>query len=166
MAAVKNRFNCIPSENVIATARRVRCARAFTVVEVMIAAVVMALAISTSLVAMQRAFLALDSARNTTLAGQIMQSEIEKMRLKDWTVIDAYPAGPTQLTVPTAFTGSATISNRFVLNRSIAPHASIADIKIVTLAINWNGYDGRPQSRSYATYYGKNGLYDFYYNSY
>ncbi len=57
-------------------------------------------------------------------------------------------------------------SNRFTLTRSVAAHASIADIKIVTLAIAWNSYDGRAQSRSYPTYYGRNGLYDFYYNSY
>ena len=45
----------------------------FTIVEVMAAAVVMALAITTSITTLQRGFLALDSARNLTMAGQILQ---------------------------------------------------------------------------------------------
>ena len=54
--------------------------RGFTIVEVMMAAIVMAFAITTSITTMQRAFLAIDAARGVTYAGQIMQSELEKMR--------------------------------------------------------------------------------------
>jgi Tfp pilus assembly protein PilV len=165
MVAVKNSYinsDACPR----GTRRRVPARDAFTIVEVMVSAVVMALAISTSIVAMQRAFLALDSARNTTLAGQILQSEIEKSRLNDWSTVSGYPAGPTKLAIPTAFTGNSTISNRFSMTRSVAAHPSIADIKVITLAIAWNTYDGRPQSRFYTTYYGRNGLYDFFYNSF
>lgn len=39
----------------------------------MVASTVMALAITTAITTMQQAFLALDSARNITLAGQILQ---------------------------------------------------------------------------------------------
>jgi Tfp pilus assembly protein PilV len=141
-----------------------RPARGFTIAEVMFAAAVMALAITTAITTMQSAFLALDSARNITLAGQIMQSELERMRLKDWPTVSGYPAGPSALTIDTSFTGSATINERFTLSRSVAEvHA---DMKQITMTIVWRGYDGREQSRSYTTYYGKNGLYDFFYNSY
>ncbi len=67
--------------------------RAFTIVEVMVAAGVMALVLTTSITTLQSAFMALDAARNVTSAGQIMQSELEKMRLKDWSVISGYEAG-------------------------------------------------------------------------
>ena len=137
----------------------------FTILEVMVATAVMALAITTAITVMQRSFLALDSSRNITLAGQIMQSEIEKTRLKDWATVSGLAAGPTALTIDAAFTGSATISNRFALTRSVAPHASIPDIKQITLTITWKGYDARKFSRSYTTYYGRNGLYDYFYNS-
>jgi Tfp pilus assembly protein PilV len=138
--------------------------RGFTIAEVMIAAGVMALAITTSITTMQRAFLALDSARNITLAGQIMQSEFEKIRLKDWTTVSTYPAAETTLTIDPAFTSDPAIGNRFTLTRTVTEVHT--DMKEITLTISWRGYDARPLSRYYKTYYGKNGLYDFFYNSY
>ena len=140
--------------------------RAFTIAEVMIAAGVMALAITTSITTMQRAFLALDAARSITLAGQIMQSEFEKMRLKDWTVVGVYPLEPTKttLTIDSIYTNNPAIKNRFTLVRSVSEIRT--DMRKITLTISWRGYDGRPLSRFYTTYYGKNGLYDYFYNSY
>ncbi len=138
--------------------------RGFTIVEVMVAAGVMALAITSAITTMQSAFLALDSARNITLAGQIMQGELEKMRLKDWATIAAYPSSATTVTIDPAFTSNAAIGNRFTLERTVADVNS--DMKQVTLTITWRGYDARPYSRFYTTYYGRNGLYDFFYNSY
>ena len=52
------------------------------IAEVMMAAAVMALVITTSITTMQRTFLAIDVARGTSYAAQIMQSEFEKMRLQ------------------------------------------------------------------------------------
>jgi hypothetical protein len=140
--------------------------RGFTIAEVMIAAGVMALAITTSITTMQRAFLALDSARNITLAGQIMQGEFERLRLKAWTVIGAYPLLPetTTLTIDPIFTSNPAIGNRFTLIRSVTENNS--EMRKITLTISWRGYDGRPLSRFYTTYYGKNGLYDYFYNSF
>lgn len=154
MDRVKKLF--IPS----ATRRR----SGFTIAEVMIAAGVMALAITTSITTMQSAFLALDSARNVTLAGQIMQGEFERVRLKDWNTVAAYPAGPTTLTIDPAFTSDPAIGNRFTLTRSVS--ARNDDMKEITLTITWRGFDGRTFSRFYKTHYGRNGLYDYFYNSY
>lgn len=42
---------------------------------------IMAFSITTSITTMQRGFLSVDSARNLSLASQMMPSEIEKMRL-------------------------------------------------------------------------------------
>ena len=140
--------------------------RAFTIAEVMIAGTVMALAISTAITTMQRAFLALDAARNITLAGQIMQGELEKMRLKSWDTIAGYQAQtqPETLTIDTSFTSNAAIGSRFTLRRNIS--TVNADMKEITLTISWRGYDASPQSRFYKTFYGRNGLYDYFYNSY
>lgn len=131
----------------------------------MIAATVMALAITTSLIVLQRAFVALDFARKVTLAGQVMQSELEKMRLEDWATIAAY-APETDLTgsVGSVFAGSAAITNTFTLVRRVGDVR--ADMKQITLTISWKTFDGRAFSRSYTTYYGRNGLYDYFYNSY
>lgn len=139
--------------------------RAFTIVEVILAVAVMALAISTAITTMQRAFLALDSARNITFAAQIMQTELEKMRLKDWdTTINLYPMSPTVTTLTVDATINAATNGRFTLTREVT--LVHTNMKKISYTVSWRGYDGRAQSRSYFTYYGKNGLYDFYYNSY
>ncbi len=144
--------------------------RAFTIAEVMVAAGVMALALSTAVTTMQQAFLALDSARNITLTGQIMQSEVERLRLKRWADIEAYQ----RETQPKTFRKEdfdyvvqrdhPDFIQRFTLKRTITDIGS--DLKEITLTMSWRGYDGRPASRFYKTYYGRNGLYDYYYNSY
>lgn len=139
----------------------------FTILEVMIAAIVMAFAITTAITVMQRAFLSLDTARNITIAGQIMQSEFEKIRLRDWSVISAYPMTSTELPLDTAFTSSTFIGNRFKLHRSITNigMGTGVGMREITMTCTWTNYDGRSLSRSYTCYYGENGLYDYFYNS-
>lgn len=141
-------------------ARRRAC-RAFTIAEVMMAAAVMALAISTSITTMQRAFLAIDTARGVTQASQIMQSELEKMRLKDWSTVNAYPASAT-ITLDSAFTSNSAVGSRFTLTRTVSD--AHTDMKQITFTVTWTGALGETHSRSFTTYYGKNGLYDFFYN--
>jgi Tfp pilus assembly protein PilV len=143
--------------------RRRSAGLGFTIVEVMMAATVMALAITTSITTMQRAFVSLDSARNLTIAGQVMQGEIEKMRLKDWATVDAYPAGPTNLTVDGVFTGNSAIGNRFTMTRTVTTPQT--DMKEITLTVSWRSYDGRVISRSYTTCYCRYGMYDYFFNN-
>jgi hypothetical protein len=126
----------------------------------------MILAITTSITTMQRAFLALDVARKVTLAGQVMQSEFERLRLEKWDTIIAYPASDDiTATTKSAFSGgSSEIFNTFTVKRTIEDvHV---DMKLIKLTTTFKSYDGRLHSRSYSTYYGKNGLYDYFYNSY
>jgi hypothetical protein len=149
---------------------------AFTIMEVMMAAIVMAFAITTSITVMQRAFLAVDAARGVTYAAQIMQTELEKMRLSPWgnglagvgsgtTGVSAYPTTATNVDIDSSFTGDpiigAYIRDRFTLTRTAAT-AGHTNMIQVTLTVTWRGYDGRTLSRSYITYYGQGGLYDYF----
>lgn len=149
----------------VAQSRRSRrCRHGFTIAEVMIAASVMALAISTSVTTMQRAFLAIDGARNITLAGQILQGELERMRLKNLTEITtAFPATTSPASYTTDDTTMAALGSRFRLTYEADAGTNLKEIKLI---VSWVGYDKRPQSRYYKTYYGRNGLYDYFYNSY
>lgn len=145
---------------------RIRCKKndsGFTILEVMLAAIVMAFAITTSITTMQRGFLTLDTARNTTIAGQIMQSEFEKMRLAPWATIDAYASSTNPLSVDSSFTSNAYIGTRFSMARTVTLIRT--GMKQITLTVTWRNYDGRSISRSYSSYYGQNGLYDYFYNS-
>jgi type II secretory pathway pseudopilin PulG len=137
----------------------------FTILEVAFAGAVLALAITTSLTAMQRAFGALDTARKITLAGQIMQSQLERMRLENWATIASY-TGTTDITgtIESNFASSAAITRTFTLSRTVSEvHTGMKQIVLTT---TWTTHDGRALSRSYTTYYGKHGLYDYFYNSF
>jgi type II secretory pathway pseudopilin PulG len=140
--------------------------RAFTILEVMFAAIVMAFAITTSITTMQRGFAMLDTARNISQAHQIIQTEIEKIRMKDWTVVAGYTAAETTIPIDTIYTSNAGISSRYTLTRTITDVSgySLSGMKLITFTISWRNYDGRPLSRSMSIYYGQNGLYDYYYN--
>lgn len=141
--------------------------QAFTVLEVMLAAFIMAVAIATSITTMQRAFLSIDTARNMTLAGQIMQHELEKVRLKDWATVSTY-TNDADMTIDTAFTSSTYIAN-LIANRglTLAREVSTPETDLIELrfTVTWRNYDGRELSRSYVTYYARYGMYDFFYNS-
>jgi type II secretory pathway pseudopilin PulG len=138
----------------------VQRARAFTIIEVMVAATVMVLVITTSITTLQRGFQALDTSRNMTFASQVMQSDLEKLRLKSWAQIQfLQDTGDTTVTIPSV-NGMAP---SFRCSRSIRDLKS--DMKEITLASTWNGYDGRPHTVRYVTRYGKTGLYDYFYTA-
>ncbi|MBC7368213.1 MAG: hypothetical protein H7343_15605 [Undibacterium sp.] len=145
----------------------------FTILEVMLAAIVMVLGIVSSLTTLQFGARAVDTARNTTLAAQIMQSEMEILRLQNWSQISAMPASATLDAATTISSGSSssldtmlnTIASRFTCTRSVADISGRSDIKSITLTVVWNGIDGRRHSLTYQTRYAKNGLSDYFYVS-
>ena len=157
-----------------------RTARAFTLIEVMLAATVMTMGIATALTALQYGLRATDTARNMTLAGQIMQSEIEILRLQNWSQIVALQNAQESPTIPARLDPAATITsgtgtrldaaltaiaNRFACTRLIADISGRVDIKVITLAVTWAGVDGRSHTITYQTRYAKDGLSDYFYVS-
>lgn len=141
---------------------RLRRLAGFTILEVALASAVMALGISTSITVMQRGFTQMDTARNITTAGQIMVSQMEQIRMLDWSVVSAYPAGPTTLDLDTVFSASSSVGSRFTLKRSVATIST--NVIQITLSVTWTGYDGRSITRSMTTYYSRYGIHDFIYN--
>jgi DNA-binding NarL/FixJ family response regulator len=136
-------------------------AAGFTIVEVMLAAVVLTLGITTAIITLQRGLQAVDTARNYTYAGQLMQSELESLRLKNWTQLETLQnAGPTAVTAdPTASVNRTAIA----CTRTISTVKT--DMKEILLVSTWRGYDGRTHSTRLITRYGKSGLYDYFYTA-
>ena len=142
---------------------RRRRTRGFTIIEVALAAAVMALGISTAITAMQTAFRFLDVARDTTLASQILQSEIERIRMMSWGAVTALPSEAT-VNLGTMFTADTNLAARFTVTRRVAQDLSRpGDVRLITLSVAWISYDGRSHSRRFQTKYVRNGLYDYYY---
>jgi prepilin-type N-terminal cleavage/methylation domain-containing protein len=132
--------------------------RAFTLVEVSIAVLVMALAITTALAAMQRAFLQMDTARSLQLASSIMQCEIEKERLLAW---DRVSDAAYQPAIDAALLKNPAVAGRFTLSRALVVVPDRAGQLVqVTLSVTWRTLDGRSLTRSYTTHFCQGGLYN------
>lgn len=141
-------------------------------------AFVMAFGIATSIVAMQTGFKAIDLARGTTMASQIMQSEMERLRLMSWTTMTALstatdtvapipagsPAGVEKFDGATYFSTNPDIAGKYTITRTIAADSTRpTDVFNITISVTWTGFDGRSHNRSFRSIYAKNGLYDYYY---
>lgn len=125
--------------------------------------IVLALAITTSLSALQRAFLDLDTARNLEIAGQILQCEMERERLLNWTQVNDAAYQPV---IDDSFARNPAIAGRFTLSRSLVPLTGRSGRMVqITLTTSWRSYDGRNLSRSYTTYYGQGGLHAYFYGT-
>jgi len=135
-------------------ARNIRPLRAFTLVEVMVASTVLIFGIVSAITVSQRGLQALDTARNLTAATQLMQNEMERVRLLNWAQL-----GTLQQSADTTVAHSG--SDRFTCTREIADvKTGMKEIRLVT---SWRGYDGRPHTARLITRYGKNGLNDYFY---
>src|ERR1051325_5554018 len=131
----------------------------FTIAEVALAAFVMAFSIATSIIVMQKGFQSLDVARDSTLAAQIMQSEIERLRLMPWSKTTGGSPEPKDsilelvgtetVSLSSMFSTSAALSSKFTVTRTVeADSARPSDVCNITVTVTWKGYDGRSHSRS------------------
>src|SRR5438105_2473410 len=77
-----------------APCRRRRAQAGFTIAEVGITAMILLLCIASSIVTLGYGFRAIDNARYTTLAGQILQSQMEKLRMLTWGQLTDPTTGP------------------------------------------------------------------------
>lgn len=127
----------------------------------MIAAIVLALGITTAITTLQTGLQAMDTARNCTAAAQLMQNEMERLRLKSWAQLqDLVASGDTTVAVPSNLVSGGA---PFTCTREI--HDVKAEMKQITLVSTWRGYDGRPHTARLVTRYAKTGLYDYFYTA-
>jgi prepilin-type N-terminal cleavage/methylation domain-containing protein len=129
----------------------------FTILEVMVAATLLALGIAGIVTVSQQGLQALDTARNLTAASQVMQSEMERIRLMSWAQLqNLQDSGQNEVPVEGGH-------GRYVCTREIRDVK--ANMKEITLLAAWKGLDGRPHSARLITRYGKTGLNDYFYTA-
>jgi Tfp pilus assembly protein PilV len=151
--------------------RRHRSTKAFTILEVTMASFVMILGIATSLIAMQSGYKQIDVARGTTLASQIIQSEMERLRMMPWsktstTAVDSISELPATETFDgaTYFSSSAVVAGKYTVTRTATDDsARPGKVRNITISVRWQSYDLRWHQRSFTAIYAQNGLYDYYY---
>jgi type II secretory pathway pseudopilin PulG len=158
---------------------RGRAPAGFTLVEVLMATFVMLFAISSSILVMQSGFRSLDTARKTTLAAQIMQSEMERMRMLSWSRVEALVGPePAEINISTIFPQNTPaekqlfneMSRTFTRTRTASYVSGTSSgtgdpgqIIKIDITISWRGIDGVLHERTSSTRYCKNGLYNYYY---
>lgn len=133
------------------------------------ASFVMAFGIATTIIAMQAGFKMIDVARGTTLASQVAQSEMERIRMMSWTAIKALPE-KQQADLTTTFTTDPDLASKFTMTRIALdiddtkdPKTGEATQREITLIVSWRSSTGSSHTRTFTTIYSMNGLYDYYY---
>jgi len=123
------------------------------------ASFVLLFALSAGIITIQAGFRTLDVARGLTLASQVAQSEIESIRLCDWSHLPASGS----IDISSVFSTDPSLATRFSGTRSIAddPDKPAGTMKVITVVVNFRTYDGVQHTRTYRTRYAKNGLYDY-----
>jgi Tfp pilus assembly protein PilV len=133
---------------------------AFTLVEVLMAAVIMLVGVVGMIDAIKIGSEMLDLSRKQTIAIQIIHSEIDRVRLSSWTDVQQLPA---TLSYDLSKIGFQGINQGFACTRVVSDVRT--DLKKITYTVTWKGNTGRSYSRSSSTYVGKNGLYVAYQRS-
>lgn len=137
------------------------------------AVMVMAFGIMTSLTVLQMGLRGMDTARNTTIAAQLLQSVMEDMRMLPWNATSPQNSIASleatnnntagNVTLDASFTNAdpAAIAmvSRFTITRNITDIS--ASMKMLDLTATWTGIDGRLHSVKYSSYYGQNGIHDY-----
>lgn len=123
----------------------------------------MALGLASSIVTMQSGFKFLDVARDTTLASQILQSEIERIRMMSWANVSGLPAEEA-VDLATMFSSDLNLASRFTVRRLVSSDPDRpSDVRLIVMIVTWRSFDGRSHTRRFEAKYVKNGLYDYYY---
>ncbi len=137
--------------------------------EVLIAAVLLAFVVMTSLTALSQAYGFTRHARMVTLASQVAQSVMEDLRLRNFNDLKTYAAQTQPVSFAamlaserfsSAFTSGFNLTGNFT---TLVPSSSGQLGKIcVTLTVTWTE-NGSAFRRSIITYFGEKGLSDYYY---
>ena len=146
--------------------------RGFTLVEVVMASMVLLFGIATSIVGMQIGYRSLDLARTLTLSAQVLQSEMELVRMKAWgdiATLASDPDGTAPLQKFETMFVNAAMPRDFKLTRAVADPKTIivgtgteTVMRQITVTATWKTVDGITHTRSTSTQYCREGLNDYY----
>jgi Tfp pilus assembly protein PilV len=149
--------------------RRARARRGMTIAEVMITAVVLGFVIMSSLTALSQAYGYTRHARMITLAGQIVQSVMEDLRLRNYSAIQTYAAQSQPVDFTSSLTSerfSSSFTSGFTLNAQFNTLTASASGQLgkisVQVTVRWSEA-GNTYTRSLITYFSEKGLSDYYY---
>jgi hypothetical protein len=175
----------LPSHPTLPNEHKMKSSRGFTIMEVALAATVLALTLVGMIGAIEAGSQMLDLSRKQTIAGHILHGEMDETRQLGWTTVSSYPSGPTTLSTTTGDPNydpalvaiaqqlgwSAPFSGfPFTVTRTVgcvqppqqdlmpSPYSSPPIVLQITFTASWTGVTGLSYSRTSTTYVSQNGL--------
>ncbi len=146
-----------------------RPAHGFTLIEVMMAATILAVGFIGMIQTMTVSSNMMDAARRQTLASQIINHEIEKLRFASWSTISGLPIASTAVTIDSQFSAAIAASGAsYTLSRTLTRPDPATNLREVNFTVTWvvttsrrdssNNLLSFTYSRSNSAYFGKYGL--------
>jgi len=143
-----------------------RCAarRAFTLVEVMVGMMILAVGIASLYLGLSQGFAVIQTARENLRATQILQEKMETIRLFDWNQITTGPSRTnfTASFYPLATSGSQGIAytgTRIITNAPVTESYS-NDLRLIIFQLTWTSGDVQRQ-REMRTLVSQYGLHNY-----
>ena len=139
----------------------------FTLMEVMLAVVIVGVEFVSLYVAISQGFAVVQSARENLRATQIMQEQVEIIRVLDWDKVTTNPS-PWNFSAsfyPIGGTNQGTIySGKIAISDAPVPAAYSADVRLVVVSLSWtNGANSRlSRNRELRTLVSRYGLHNYY----
>jgi len=143
--------------------------QAFTLIEVMLAVVIVGVEFVSLYVAISQGFAVVQSARENLRATQIMQEQVEIIRVLDWDKVTTtpspwnftsnfYPAGGTNQGQGLTYSGTIAVTDAPV------PGSYSADMRLVVVSLSWtNGANSRIlRNRELRTLVSRYGLHNYF----
>lgn len=139
-------------------------------VEVIVAAAILAVGLATSAICLQMGLRNLDTAQKMSMVTQALQDEAERLRLSNWALIGELPdSAEIQGSLPAKFSGTPLAEmiadGTCVITRTVSDVDDFEDMKQITLTGTWVGIDGRERSRMIHLRYARGGTNDYYYGT-
>ena len=121
--------------------RNFRDNRAFSLVEALIATLVLAISFVSLFAAFSTGFAAVEVSRENLRATQVLLEKLETIRLYSWTQINQSGFIPSTFSAPfnpsTNTTGGFTFQGTVTITNSPVSEAYSNDLKLVTVQVNW-----------------------------
>ncbi|HUJ45223.1 MAG TPA: prepilin-type N-terminal cleavage/methylation domain-containing protein [Opitutaceae bacterium] len=137
----------------------------FTLIEVALASTILLVGFVGMIEALAVGSEMLDTARKQTIAAQIMEAEIEYLRLQSWPTIQGLTSKSADFLTNYPDFQQATLSGlasfagtSFKFSRQLANPDPHSDVRQVTMTVSWTSITGKPHSRSSNVYICRYGL--------
>lgn len=168
MTTGKGQKECAAQRDGSTVRASLRPKKAFTLVEVVIAVAVIAVAFSGFYLNLGQGFATMDESRENLRATQILSQQMEIIRLYTWTQINTSGFVPTNFTAAfnpvgshvtngPVFNGTITITNTSMTENYASNHV------LVTVALNWTSANNISHHRQMSTIVSQYGLHNYFY---